>query len=128
MCLRMNSPATSRVDSGGYPGPTLQTEPKRLPHKIPIHLSREPHQRMAWIDELLQGRLKQIVLTIVARLAHGLPPTANLAIEGIMGRQNRESQNARKPPPAPSFLCKIEYLISTNQLDRSSVLEFFTGD
>src|SRR5215813_4444741 len=77
-----------------------------LPHKIPIHLSREPHQRMAWIDELLQGRLKQIVLTIVARLAHGLPPTANLAVEGIMSGQNRESQNARKPPPAPSFLAK----------------------
>src|SRR5215510_6290511 len=76
------------------------------PHKIPIHLSREPYQRMAWIDELLQGRLKQIVLTIVARLAHGLPPTTNLAVEGIMGRQNRESQNARKPPPAPSFLAK----------------------
>src|SRR5262250_716561 len=76
------------------------------PHKIPIHLSREPHQRMAGIDELLQGRLKQIVLTIVTRLAHGLPPTANLAVEGIMGRQNRESQNARKPPPAPSFLAK----------------------
>src|SRR5262245_7433565 len=35
-----------------------------------------------------------------------LPPTANLAIERIMGRQNRESQNARKPPPAPSFLAK----------------------
>src|SRR5262245_4481142 len=35
-----------------------------------------------------------------------LPPTTNLAVEGIMGRQNRESQNARKPPPAPSFLAK----------------------
>ena len=29
MCLRMNSPATSRVGSGGCPGPTRQTEPKR---------------------------------------------------------------------------------------------------
>src|SRR5215470_14982576 len=77
------------------------------PHKIPIHLSREPHQRMAWIDELLQRRLKQVVLTIVARLAHGLPPTANPAVEGIMRRQNQESQNARKPPPAPSFLAKL---------------------
>src|SRR5215475_2746834 len=75
-------------------------------HKIPIHLSCEPHQRMAWIDEPLQGRLKQIVLTIVARLAHGLPPTANLAVKGIMSGQNRESQNARKPPPTPSFLAK----------------------
>jgi hypothetical protein len=41
---------------------------------------------MAWIDELLQGRLKQVVLTIVPRLAHGLSPTANPAVEGIMGR------------------------------------------
>jgi hypothetical protein len=35
-------------------------------------------QRVAKIDDLLQRRAKQIVLTIVARLAHGIPPTANL--------------------------------------------------
>jgi hypothetical protein len=38
--------------------------------KIPIDLSRQPHQRMAKIDDLVQRRAKQVVLTIVARLAH----------------------------------------------------------
>jgi hypothetical protein len=61
---------------------------------------------MTRIDELLQRRLKQIVLTIVARLAHCFPPTANLAGEGIMSRQNPESQNARKPALVPGFLAK----------------------
>src|SRR5439155_16990849 len=38
--------------------------------KIPIDLSGQPHQRMAKIDDLVQRRAKQVVLTIVARLAH----------------------------------------------------------
>src|SRR5262245_38323025 len=75
-------------------------------HKVPIDLPGEYNQRMAGIDELLQRQLKQVVLTIVARLAHGLPSTANLAVEGIMSSQSRESQNARKPTPAPGFLAK----------------------
>ena len=33
MCLRMNSPATSRVAKGGCPGPALHTEPKRPSRK-----------------------------------------------------------------------------------------------
>src|SRR5262249_20948451 len=34
------------------------------------------------------------------------PPTANLAVEGITNRPNRESQTARKPACTPGFLAK----------------------
>ena len=34
------------------------------------------------------------------------PPTANLAVKGIMNRLNPESQNARKPPSTYGFLAK----------------------
>jgi hypothetical protein len=40
------------------------------------------HLRMAKADDLI----KQIVLTIVARLAHGFPPTANLLSKRITNR------------------------------------------
>src|SRR5262249_46190844 len=42
----------------------------------------------------------------VARLAHRSPPTANLAVEGITDRPNRESQTARKPACTAGFLAK----------------------
>src|ERR1700731_3070396 len=86
------------------PYATDRTEALR--QKIPINLRRKPHQRMAKVDDRLQRRAKQVVLAIVARLAHGCPPTANLAVKGITNRPNPESQNARKPRPPPGFLAK----------------------
>src|SRR5438132_796966 len=89
---------------------TYRTEASR--QKIPIDLPRKPHQRMAKVDDLLERRAKQVVLAIVARLAHRSPPTANLAVEGITDRPNRESQTARKPA------CH-DYLLRSNHRDRS---------
>src|SRR6201987_4941358 len=86
------------------PYATDRTEALR--QKIPINLRREPHQRVAKVDDRLQRRAKQVVLAIVARLAHDSPPTANLAVKGITNRPNPESQNARKPRPATGFLAK----------------------
>ena len=106
MCLRMNSPATSRVGNGGCPGPTRQTELKRPARKSQ---SISPASRTSGWRRLMissRRRAKQVVLTIVARLAHRSPPTANLAVEGITNRPNRESQNARKPQSTPGFLAK----------------------
>src|SRR5262250_2988823 len=61
---------------------------------------------MAKVDDLLERRAKQVVLAIVARLAHRSPPTANLAVEGITDHPNRESQTARNPTRIPGFLAK----------------------
>src|SRR5262249_55428606 len=73
----------------------------------PIDLPRQPHQRMAKVDDLLERRAKQGVLAIVARLAHRSPPTANLAVEGITDHPNRETQTARKLACTPRFLSKL---------------------
>src|SRR5258706_14456795 len=61
---------------------------------------------MAKIDDLLQRRAKQIVLAVVALLAHGSSLTANLAVKGIMSPASRKSQNARNPTSTPGFLAK----------------------
>src|SRR5262249_57011785 len=54
-----------------------------------------------------ERRAKQVVLAIVARLAHRSPPTANLAVEGITDHPNRESQTARKLACTHGFLAKL---------------------
>src|SRR5262245_60883432 len=103
----------------GTPPPHRSTGNRQLPgshpthraaasrQKVPIDLPRQPHQRMAKVDDLLERRAKQVVLAIVARLAHRSPPTANLAVEGITDHPNRESQTARKLACTHGFLAKL---------------------
>src|SRR5258705_4962640 len=50
------------------PRPYATYRAEALRQKIPINLRREPHQRMAENDDLLQRRAKQIVLAVVAPL------------------------------------------------------------
>src|SRR6478735_7801055 len=99
------------------PEPTDRTEASR--QEVPIDLRRQTHQRMAKVDDFLQRWTKQIVLTIVARLAHGFSPTANLAVKGITKSPNPESENARKPRPTHGFLAKSNtcsrQITATNQ-------------
>jgi len=47
---------------------------KPLVEKPPIDLARQPHQRMAQIDDRFQRRPQQILLTIVPWLRHRVPP------------------------------------------------------
>src|SRR3954452_6166945 len=79
---------------------------------------------MAKVDDLLQRWTKQIVLTIVARMAHAYSPTANLAVKGITKPPNPESKNARKPGPTHGFLAKSNpcsrQITSTDQSLRNS--------
>ena len=110
----MNSPATSRVGNGGCPGPRRQTELKRPARNVPIDLRRQTDQRMAKVDDLLQGGAKQIVLTIVARLAHGLSSNSE-------SRRQRNHEAAKSGIPKrkktethPRLSCKIEYLLTSN--------------
>jgi hypothetical protein len=42
--------------------------------KLPIDLPRQPHQRVAHVDDLVQRRSEKVVLTFVAWLAHHVPP------------------------------------------------------
>src|SRR5258706_11242161 len=52
------------------PPPYATYRAEALRQKIPINLRREPHQRMAKIDDLLQRRAKKILLAGGARPAH----------------------------------------------------------
>jgi hypothetical protein len=60
------------------------------------------------VDDLLERRAEQIVLAIVARPAHRSLPTANLAVEGITDRQNREIPNRKKTGMHTRLSCKID--------------------
>ena len=125
MCLRMNSPATSRVGSGGRPDTTDRTKAPR--QKIPIDLLRQPHQRMAKVDDLRQRRPKQVILTIVARLAHRSPQ------QRICSRRNHEPPKSGIPKRKKTvghtpLSCKIDYSLRSNRCDQSMASEYFTDD
>src|SRR5262249_54169294 len=107
ICLRMNSPATSRVGNGGCPGPTRHTQLKRRARKAQ---SISPASRTSGWRKLMissRGGRNRSSWAIVARLAHRSPPTANLAVEGITDHPNRESQTARKLARTHGFLAKL---------------------
>src|SRR5205085_848814 len=74
LCFRMNSPATSSVGNGGWPGPEVHTLTNRLSRNCQFDLARQPHQRMSKIDDVLERRSQQILLPIVSRLRHRAPP------------------------------------------------------
>src|SRR5262249_17991126 len=95
--------------------------------KVPIDLPRQPHQRMAKVDDLLERRAEKGVLAIVARLGHRSPrqrisppkesPTAPIG--------NPKTQ--KKPHAPPAFL-QNRLLLRSNHRDRSIASEFFTDD
>src|SRR5258706_10113857 len=65
------------------PRPYATYRAEGVRQKIPINLRREPHQRMAKIDYLLQRRAKQIVLAVVAPLAHVSSFAAKIPLQRI---------------------------------------------
>jgi hypothetical protein len=62
---------------------------------------------MPEIDDLVQGRAQQVLLSLVARLAHRSSPEAeNTAFRESCRARSRESQIARKSRPSPGFPAK----------------------
>ena len=108
-----------------WPDPTDRTE--TFGQKLPVNFRRQTHQRMAKVDDLIQRWAKQIVLTIVARLTHGFPPTAKLPSKESRNAEirNPKTQENRAPP---RLSCKIEYLLRSNYTDLSTASKFFTGN
>ena len=127
ICLRMNRPATSRVGSGGYPGPTRQTELK-LCEKRPIDLPRKPHQRVAQVDDLLQGWTKTGRPDARRPAGSSFFPQQRI----VPSRESRATQigNPKTQETAPStpLSCKIDYLPKSNHRHKSIASEFFTGN
>src|ERR1700726_4143659 len=83
---------------------------------------------MAKVDHLLQSGTKQIVLAVVAWLAHGCPPDSE-----SRRRRNHEPPKSgipkrKKTATHNRLSCKIEYLLRSNHGHSSIASEFFTGD
>src|ERR1700719_4359830 len=83
---------------------------------------------MAKVDHLLQSGTKQIILAVVAWLAHGCSPDSE-----SRRRRNHEPPKSgipkrKKTAPHNQLSCKIEYLLRSNHGDGSIASEFFTGD
>ena len=78
---------------------------------------------MTKIDDLLQSWAKQVVLTVVARLAHRLSPTANLTVEGITKRPNPDP-NARNRGAHQAFLQNrlLAHVKSSRSVNRFRIL------
>jgi hypothetical protein len=71
-----------------------------VPREQPVHAVAEIVHLMAKVDDLIKRWAKQFVLTIVARLAHGFPPTVNLLSKGITWWPPlaRQSDSEKRPP------------------------------
>jgi hypothetical protein len=46
---------------------------KAVIQKLPVNQRRQPHQRVAHVDDLIEGRKQQVFLAIIPRFAHRLP-------------------------------------------------------
>jgi hypothetical protein len=125
MCLRMNSPATSRVGNGGCLGSPRHTELKR-PARKSQSISPASRQRMTKIDDLLQrratGRLTDRAAGSSVSPRKRILPSKESRTAQI---ENPETQENRH---APRLSCKIDYLLRSNHGDRSIASEFFTDD
>ena len=86
------------------PGATDRTKPSR--QETPINLRREPHQRMAKVDDLLQSGTKQIVLAVVAWLAHGCPPDSESRRRRNHEPPKSEIPKRKKTATTTGFLAK----------------------
>jgi hypothetical protein len=87
------------------PGPAHRAE--ALPDEVPVDLLRQPHQRVAQVDDLVERRAEQVVLAIVAWPAHrSLPERRILASKGITIARIRHPKLQGIRASRPPFLQK----------------------
>src|SRR5262249_26188443 len=106
ICLRMNSPATSRVGNGGCPGPTRHTELKRPARKSQ---SISPASRTSgWRRLMISSRgggNRAFRRSSRGRLLR-LPPPADLAPGGNTDPPKQGNPTTTKTACTPGFLAK----------------------
>src|ERR1700722_11521598 len=83
---------------------------------------------MAKVDDLLQSGSKQIVLAVVAWLAHGCPPDSESRRRRNHVPPKSGIPKRKKTATHNRLSCKIEHLLRSNHGHSSIASEFFTGD
>jgi hypothetical protein len=125
MCLRMNSPAISRVGNGGCPGPTRQTELKR-PAKNSQSISAA-RRTGGWRTLMIFSRDARNRWSW--RSSRGwLVGSPQQRISPSKESQSIQIRNPKKTETRPRLSCKIEYLLRSNHTDTSIASEFVTDD
>ena len=117
------------MTSTGLVGPT------KLPiEKTPIDLLRQPGQRVAQVDDLVQRRPEQLFLTIVTRLCLRVPQaTRRAAQQKSLGESNRKSPETaigkrRKTAASTRLSCKYDNFTSPKNTARSMAYRLITDD
>ena len=82
---------------------------------------------MAQVDDLIERRPQQILLTIVPRLAIAVPEPQHPAPENHELAQNRNPKSQESDDQIP-LSCKIEYFPNVSTPLPARLSEFFTGD
>ena len=97
---------------------------KRLLQERPIRLTRQLHQRMAQIDDLVQPRPEQVPLACLTTLPrlHDTPASNHLPMQGITNPICKES------PFNVAVFGKIDYFQATVSDSKSTAWKFFTDD
>src|ERR1700757_4380812 len=96
---------------------------KALLQELPVDLTRQAHQRLAHVDDLIQRRPEQILLSLVARLRHSFspkryPPSENHEAPKI-GIPKRKKAGPKPRFPAKSITHPLR-LMPTTQRDLNS--------
>jgi len=95
--------------------------------KTPIDLPRQPHQRVAEVDDLLQRRPQQILLPVVPRLRHRAPNADDIRPTESQIAENRNPKSPENRPQKP-LSCKFYYFVQPAQPALSNAWPFFTDD
>ena len=107
--------------------PGLADRGKALFQEAPVDLLRQPHQRVAHIDDLIQRRPEQVLLPLVARLRHGLSPSHHHPLRESRSAQNRNPKSQESHAKIP-LSCKIHYSTSRTSLSPTERSGYFTAD
>jgi len=132
-CLRIASPAISRVGNGGWPGLSVYTAPSFSSRKTPVDRPRQLHR--AWVMSMIwSSRERNRSCSPPSRRSRGR--IANLPLHQFEREESRlgrfegilKIQFARKSPLQRSKTGKFDYFRTPNQPARSRDSEFFTDD
>src|SRR3984957_3752310 len=128
MCLRIDSPAISRVGSGGLSSLVGIDRPKPILKEAPVDRPAKLGQRVVHVDDLIEPRPEEIVLTAVPPLPRPHRITLRRADGGRESQPNAPFNFARKQAYSRRFPANAMTRRSSKTPQKSGTSGFFTED